>query len=119
MFNLVLFGPPGAGKGTQAEKLIKKYGFNHISTGEVIRDQIRKGTELGLSVQSYIEKGLFAPDELVININDVRYRGGLMKIIPFLSVGYAVAGLANLGLPGFSGFVADLYNLPLLSRQMN
>lgn len=68
MFNLVLFGPPGAGKGTQAEKLIKKYGFNHISTGEVIRDQIRKGTELGLSVQSYIEKGLLAPDELVINI---------------------------------------------------
>lgn len=68
MFNLVLFGPPGAGKGTQAEKLIKKYGFNHISTGEVIREQIRKRTELGLSVQSYIEKGLLAPDELVINI---------------------------------------------------
>ena len=67
MFNLVLFGPPGAGKGTQAEKLIQKYGFNHISTGEVIREQIRKGTELGLSVQSYIEKGQLAPDELVIN----------------------------------------------------
>ena len=56
MFNLVLFGPPGAGKGTQAEKLIEKYGFNHISTGEVIREQIRKGTELGRSDQSYIEK---------------------------------------------------------------
>ena len=56
MFNLVLFGPPGAGKGTQAEKLIEKYGFNHISTGEVIREQIRKGTELGRSVQSYIDK---------------------------------------------------------------
>ena len=62
MFNLVLFGPPGAGKGTQAEKLIEKYGFNHISTGEVIREQIRKGTELGRSVQSYIEKGQLAPD---------------------------------------------------------
>lgn len=68
MFNLVLFGPPGAGKGTQAEKLIEKYGFNHISTGEVIREQIRKGTELGRSVQSYIEKGQLAPDELVIDI---------------------------------------------------
>ena len=68
MFNLVLFGPPGAGKGTQAEKLIEKYGFNHISTGEVIREQIRKGTELGRSVQSYIEKGQLAPDGLVINI---------------------------------------------------
>ena len=68
MFNLVLFGPPGAGKGTRAEKLIEKYGFNHISTGEVIREQIRKGTELGRSVQSYIEKGQLAPDGLVINI---------------------------------------------------
>ena len=68
MLNIALFGPPGAGKGTQAEKLIQKYGFNHISTGEVIREQIRKGTELGLSVQSYIEKGQLAPDELVINI---------------------------------------------------
>lgn len=68
MFNLVLFGPPGAGKGTQAEKLIEKYGFNHISTGEVIREQIRKGTDLGRSVQSYIEKGQLAPDGLVIDI---------------------------------------------------
>ena len=68
MFNLVLFGPPGAGKGTQAEKLIEKYGFNHISTGEVIREQIRKGTELGRSVQSYIEKGQLAPDGLGIDI---------------------------------------------------
>ena len=68
MFNLVLFGTPGAGKGTQAEKLIEKYGFNHISTGEVIREQIRKGTELGRSVQSYIEKGQLAPDGLVIDI---------------------------------------------------
>ena len=68
MFNLVLFGPTGAGKGTQAEKLIEKYGFNHISTGEVIREQIRKGTELGRSVQSYIEKGQLAPDGLVIDI---------------------------------------------------
>ena len=68
MFKLVLFGPPGAGKGTQAEKLIEKYGFNHISTGEVIREQIRKGTELGRSVQSYIEKGQLAPDGLVIDI---------------------------------------------------
>ena len=68
MFNLVLFGPPGAGKGTQAEKLIEKYGFNHISTGEVIREQIRKGTKLGRSVQSYIEKGQLAPDGLVIDI---------------------------------------------------
>ncbi len=68
MINLVLFGPPGAGKGTQAEKLVAKYGFNHISTGEVIRQEIRQGTELGLSMKSYIEKGELAPDQLVIDI---------------------------------------------------
>lgn len=68
MCNLVLFGPPGAGKGTQAEKLIEKYGFNHISTGEVIRQEIKKGSNLGRSVQKYIESGQLAPDSLVIDI---------------------------------------------------
>lgn len=68
MFNLVLFGPPGAGKGTQAEKLIQKYGFNHISTGEVIRAEIKKGSELGRSVRKYTESGQLAPDSLVIDI---------------------------------------------------
>ncbi len=68
MYNLVLFGPPGAGKGTQAEKLIEKYGFNHISTGEVIRQEIKKGSDLGRSVQKYIESGQLAPDSLVIDI---------------------------------------------------
>lgn len=68
MFNLVLFGPPGAGKGTQAEKLIEKYNFNHISTGDAIRSEIKKGSELGKQAQSYTESGQLAPDELVINI---------------------------------------------------
>ena len=68
MINIVLFGPPGAGKGTQAAKLIEKYGFNHISTGEVIREEIRKATPLGKSVKEYIDKGHLAPDELVIDI---------------------------------------------------
>lgn len=68
MFNLVLFGPPGAGKGTQAERLMEKYGFCHISTGEVIRQEIKKGSPLGLEAQAYIENGRLAPDELVIDI---------------------------------------------------
>lgn len=68
MFNIVLFGPPGAGKGTQAEKLVEKYKFNHISTGEVIREEIRKGSKLGLEAQAFTEKGCLAPDRLVIDI---------------------------------------------------
>lgn len=68
MLNIVLFGPPGAGKGTQAAKLIEKYGLNHISTGEVIREEIRQGSPLGKSVQHYIANGQLAPDALVIDI---------------------------------------------------
>ena len=68
MYNIVLFGPPGAGKGTQAEKLVAKYGFNHISTGEVIREEIRQGSEIGRSVKEYIERGELAPDQLVIDM---------------------------------------------------
>lgn len=80
MFNIVLFGPPGAGKGTQASKLIEKYGFNHISTGEAIRDEISKGTELGLSVRDYIEAGRLAPDRLVVGIiEDYVERQGVTK----------------------------------------
>lgn len=68
MLNIVLFGPPGAGKGTQAKKLVDKYGLNHISTGEVIRDEMRRGTSLGLEVQHFIERGELAPDRLVIDM---------------------------------------------------
>ncbi len=68
MLNIVLFGPPGAGKGTQAEKLIAKYNLNHISTGEVIRQEIKNGTEVGKSIEDYIQKGELAPDSLVIEM---------------------------------------------------
>jgi len=68
MLNIVLFGPPGAGKGTQAEKIIAKYNLNHISTGEVIRQEIKNGTEIGKSIEDYIQKGELAPDSLVIEM---------------------------------------------------
>lgn len=68
MKNIVLFGPPGAGKGTQAEKLVEHYGFNHISTGQVIRNEIKNQTSLGKQVEECIARGEFAPDELVIEI---------------------------------------------------
>lgn len=68
MLNIVLFGAPGCGKGTQAAKLKEKYGINHVSTGEIIRSEIRRGTELGLQVADCIEHGRLAPDEVVTGI---------------------------------------------------
>ncbi|MFI3279322.1 MAG: adenylate kinase [Rikenellaceae bacterium] len=68
MLNIVLFGAPGCGKGTQAAKLKEKYGVNHVSTGEVIRGEINRGTELGKSMSEYIEAGKLAPDQIVIDM---------------------------------------------------
>lgn len=68
MFNLVIFGAPGSGKGTQSELIIKEYGLFHISTGEVLREHIAQGTELGKVADSYISKGQLIPDELMIDI---------------------------------------------------
>lgn len=68
--NIVLFGGPGSGKGTQSEKLIEKYGLHHISTGEVLRDHIKRETELGKIAKKYIDEGQLIPDELMIRILD-------------------------------------------------
>ena len=66
MVNIVLFGAPGCGKGTQAQRLKEHYGIHHVSTGEVIRGEIARGTELGKRMESYIREGKLAPDEIVI-----------------------------------------------------
>ena len=68
MKNIVIFGAPGSGKGTQSDKLIEKYGFNHISTGDVLRAEIKKGSELGKTAQSFIDKGNLIPDDLMVSI---------------------------------------------------
>ncbi|MCH5229926.1 MAG: adenylate kinase [Muribaculaceae bacterium] len=68
--NIVLFGGPGSGKGTQSEKLIEKYGLHHISTGEVLRDHIKRETELGKIAKKYIDEGQLIPDDLMIQILD-------------------------------------------------
>lgn len=68
MVNIVLFGAPGCGKGTQAQRLKEHYGIDHVSTGEVIRDEIRRGTELGQSMEACIKAGRLAPDEIVIGM---------------------------------------------------
>jgi adenylate kinase len=68
MINIILFGKPGAGKGTQAEFLKKHYGFFHISTGDVFRYNIQNNTELGLLAKSYMDQGDLVPDEVTINM---------------------------------------------------
>lgn len=68
MINLVLFGPPGAGKGTQSEKLIAKYNLTHLSTGDIFRANIKGETELGKLAKSYIDQGKLVPDEVTIKM---------------------------------------------------
>ena len=68
MFNLILFGPPGSGKGTQSERLISKYGLKHLSTGDLLRSEIAGQTPLGLAAKSFMDKGQLVPDEVVIEM---------------------------------------------------
>ena len=68
MFNLILFGPPGSGKGTQSEKLIAKYNLKHLSTGDLLRSEIARKTPLGLEAKKFMDKGQLVPDEVVIGM---------------------------------------------------
>jgi adenylate kinase len=68
MLNIVLFGPPGAGKGTQSQLLIDKYSLIHLSTGDILRGEIAQGTELGMKAKSIMDKGDLVPDEVVIGM---------------------------------------------------
>ncbi len=68
MFNLILFGPPGSGKGTQSEKLIAKYNFKHLSTGDLLRSEIARKTKLGLEAKKIMDRGELVPDEVVIGM---------------------------------------------------
>jgi len=68
MFNIILFGPPGSGKGTQSENLIAHYGLKHLSTGDLLRKEMKEQTPLGMEAKSMIEKGQLVPDEVVIGM---------------------------------------------------
>jgi adenylate kinase len=68
MKNIVIFGAPGSGKGTQSDKIIEKYGVAHISTGDVLRGEIKAGTELGKTASQYINEGKLVPDSLIIDM---------------------------------------------------
>ena len=68
MFNLILFGPPGSGKGTQSENLIAKYGLKHLSTGDLLRSEISRHTALGQEAKNFMDKGQLVPDEVVVGM---------------------------------------------------
>ena len=68
MLNIVIFGAPGSGKGTQSERILEKYGINHISTGDVLRAEIKAETELGKTAKGFIDQGQLIPDSLMIDI---------------------------------------------------
>jgi adenylate kinase len=68
MFNLILFGPPGSGKGTQSEKIIVRYGLKHLSTGDLLRSEIAASSALGMEAKTYMDKGQLVPDEVVIGM---------------------------------------------------
>src|ERR1044072_4076382 len=68
MVNIILFGPPGAGKGTQSQNLISKYGLIHLSTGDLLRSEIAQGTELGLQARAIMDRGELVSDDIVIGM---------------------------------------------------
>jgi len=68
MLNLILFGPPGSGKGTQSEKLIVKYGLKHLSTGDLLRSEIAQQSQLGMEAKNFMDKGQLVPDKVVIGM---------------------------------------------------
>jgi len=68
MFNIILFGPPGSGKGTQSSNLVEKYGLIHLSTGDLLRKEMKEGTPLGMEAKSLIEQGSLVPDAVVVGM---------------------------------------------------
>jgi adenylate kinase len=83
MINLILFGPPGAGKGTQSAKIIEKYSLTHISTGDLFRKHLKEGTPLGKLAQDFMNKGNLVPDQVVIDMVDdkIKTAGNISGII--------------------------------------
>lgn len=83
MLNIIIFGAPGSGKGTQSQNLIKKYNLAHISTGDVLREEMKNGTELGKLAKDYIAKGQLVPDKVIIDMlaEELDKKKGLSGVI--------------------------------------
>lgn len=77
MLNLILFGPPGSGKGTQSENILKKYQLIHLSTGDILRDQVKRATPLGIKAKELMDQGMLVPDEIVIGMISERVDTGI------------------------------------------
>ncbi len=88
LLNLVLFGPPGAGKGTQSEHIIEKYNLTHISTGDLFRKHLGEGTDLGKLAQKYMDEGNLVPDEVVIGMVDDKINGTSTAASGFIFDGF-------------------------------
>ena len=97
---LIFLGPPGAGKGTQAERIAERYGLAHISTGDMLRAEMREGTDLGKAAQGYISRGELVPDDVIIGMVKTRIQ----------QLGYNSASL-NIAMRGKSSFVLYSHNL--------
>ena len=117
MLNIVLFGPPGAGKGTQSEKLIEKYKLNHLSTGDLLRAEIKAGTQLGKEAQKYTDNGLLVPDEVVIGMIDNKIKAnkdsegfifdGFPRTVPQAGSLEQIATLNGIDISGMIALVVD------------
>jgi len=103
MYNLILFGPPGSGKGTQSSRIAEKYNLVHTSTGDIFRREIRNGSPLGLKVQSIIEKGELVPDDLLVDI----LRSALQR----------AAGINGFVLDGYPRTIRQAEDLDMLLKE--
>ncbi|HUR64950.1 MAG TPA: adenylate kinase [Chitinophagaceae bacterium] len=127
MFNLILFGPPGSGKGTQSERLVDKYGVVHLSTGNLLRAEIADKTPLGLEAKSFIDKGQLVPDEVVIGMVDSYFdqhkgtRGFLFDGFPrTVAQAKALDKLLELKKTGIASVIAlDVSEEELVKRLLN
>ncbi|HEY8402763.1 MAG TPA: adenylate kinase, partial [Cytophagaceae bacterium] len=117
MLNIVLFGPPGAGKGTQSQKLIDKYNLVHLSTGDILRAEIAAGTQLGKDAKAYIDSGKLVPDEVVIGMIENKIKAypqvngfifdGFPRTVPQATSLDQMCELNNMPISGMVALVVD------------
>ena len=125
--NIVLLGAPGAGKGTQAAKLVEEFGFAHVSTGDILRAAVKNGTELGLKAKSYMDAGDLVPDQLIIDLMNERFQqpdcaeGVLLDGFP-RTTAQAVAlddMLASMNRPLDAALLVDVPGEVIIGRALN